>query len=133
MCANCGPKVRSLKRRAGSKESAAEWAGRPRLVLVGKGLIDSGSVDVDCRDDALNSPYTRKVVIVAHSNDVETLYAYNTRYLVRRSREVRLGQNIATVGNTGNDRGDHVHFEHIAYGDSKKPREHIERVLRSDL
>jgi hypothetical protein len=34
----------------------AEWAG-----LVGKGLIDGGSVDVDFRDDTYYSDYTLKV------------------------------------------------------------------------
>jgi murein DD-endopeptidase MepM/ murein hydrolase activator NlpD len=73
-----------------------------------------------------------KVVIVEHGAGVQTLYAHNTRNLVQRGQEVLQGQAIATVGLTGNARGNHLHFEYIIDGDSKEPRDHIESILRAD-
>jgi hypothetical protein len=54
--------VKKKKSRAVSKESAAEWAGRPRQIFVGKGLIDGGSVDVDFSDCAFYPTYTLPLV-----------------------------------------------------------------------
>jgi hypothetical protein len=51
--------LKSRKSR-GNKESATEWARRPRQIFVGKGLIDDGSVDVDFGHDALHGYYTQQ-------------------------------------------------------------------------
>ena len=73
-----------------------------------------------------------KVVVIDHGDGIETLYAHNTRNLVKRGQDVLQGQMIATVGDTGNAKGHHLHFEYIVDGDSKEPREHIETVRRGE-
>lgn len=50
-------------------------------------------------------------VIVNHGGEISTLYAHNSRLLVKRGDVVEKGQAIARVGNTGNSTGPHLHFE----------------------
>jgi hypothetical protein len=45
---------------------APKWAG-----LVGKGASDGGSVDVDCRDDALYSCYTHPEIVSEDEGPVD--------------------------------------------------------------
>ncbi len=49
-------------------------------------------------------------VIIDHGQGVETLYAHNSRLLVRAGREVEMGQVIAFAGSTGTSTGSHLHF-----------------------
>ena len=72
------------------------------------------------------------VVVLDHGNGVETLYAHNTRNRVTRGQTVLQGQAIATVGMTGNARGNHLHFEYTVDGEGKEPRDYIETVLRDE-
>ena len=50
-------------------------------------------------------------VILQHADGVETLYAHNSRLLVRVGQTVKQGEKIAEVGSTGNSTGNHLHFE----------------------
>ena len=50
-------------------------------------------------------------VIIDHGIDIQTLYAHNSRNLVRVGDEVERGQYIALVGSTGQSTGPHVHYE----------------------
>lgn len=53
-----------------------------------------------------------KLVIVEHpETGWASMYAHCNRILVREGQWVNNGQHIATVGNTGNARGVHLHFE----------------------
>lgn len=52
-----------------------------------------------------------KVVIVAHDNGVQTIYAHNSANIVAVDERVDQGQLIAYVGSTGNSTGNHTHFE----------------------
>lgn len=51
------------------------------------------------------------VVILRHDNEMTTLYAHNSKLLVKKGQRVRTGQLIAHVGSTGRSTGPHVHFE----------------------
>jgi murein DD-endopeptidase MepM/ murein hydrolase activator NlpD len=51
------------------------------------------------------------LVVVAHSEDLVTVYAHNQRNLVKKGARVGRGQQIARVGHTGNATGPHLHFE----------------------
>ncbi len=59
------------------------------------------------------------LIIVAHSNGFNTVYAHNQVNLVRKGEKVERGQLIAKVGETGRASGPHLHFE---IRDGRKPR-----------
>lgn len=51
------------------------------------------------------------VIIVRHYNGLETFYAHCSKLLVEANQEVKAGDLIALVGNTGRSTGAHLHFE----------------------
>ncbi len=51
------------------------------------------------------------IVLVEHAGGLVTLYAHNRDLRVREGQEVREGQVVATVGETGKTSGPHLHFE----------------------
>lgn len=50
-------------------------------------------------------------VIVEHEDGVQTLYAHNSKVLVKVGDVVKRGEKICLSGNTGNSTGPHLHFE----------------------
>ena len=51
------------------------------------------------------------LVLLAHKNDLVTVYAHNEENLVRKGQNVARGETIARVGHSGNATGPHLHFE----------------------
>ncbi|MGM0378262.1 MAG: peptidoglycan DD-metalloendopeptidase family protein [Bacillota bacterium] len=51
------------------------------------------------------------VIIISHGFGYKTIYAHNSENLVKEGSQVKKGQIIAKVGNTGRSTGPHVHFE----------------------
>lgn len=55
-----------------------------------------------------------KFIVINHPNGTQTVYAHNQKNMVAVGEEVKQGQIIGLIGNTGNTRGAtgcHVHFE----------------------
>lgn len=64
------------------------------------------------------------IVVVDHGS-FQTKYAHNKENLVRVGDEVRRGQPIAKVGQTGNATGSHLHFELVIDGESVDPLRYL--------
>ena len=52
-----------------------------------------------------------KMIIIKHPGKLTTVYAHNSRNLVKEGSKVKRGQMIGRVGKTGRASGPHVHFE----------------------
>ncbi len=76
-------------------------------------IYASASGKVIKSDDGWNYGYG-KYIVIDHGNDIQTLYAHNNVRKVEEGEEVKTGQLIALMGNTGNvwgPTGIHLHFE----------------------
>ena len=52
-----------------------------------------------------------KYIVIKHPNGVQTVYAHDSRVIVKRGQWVVQGQVIGYIGSTGRSTGPHVHFE----------------------
>lgn len=60
-------------------------------------------------------------VRIRHADGTQTLYAHNSRLLVRAGQRVSAGEQIAREGNSGNSTGPHLHFEVVVGGRNVNP------------
>jgi len=52
-----------------------------------------------------------KIIILHHKNNIQTYYAHQTKFLVKKGDWVAQGEPIGLAGSTGRTRGAHLHFE----------------------
>jgi murein DD-endopeptidase MepM/ murein hydrolase activator NlpD len=75
--------------------------GTPIFAAAGGEVVSAG----------WNSGGYGNLVKIKHSDESVTLYAHNSRILVRNGQQVKQGQQIAAMGSTGFSTGPHLHFE----------------------
>ena len=63
--------------------------------------------------------------IVSHGNGIQTVYAHCNSLNVSVGHSVAQGQQIATVGNTGNSTGNHLHLEIRVNGVAQNPQNYL--------
>ncbi|MFW6281765.1 MAG: peptidoglycan DD-metalloendopeptidase family protein [bacterium] len=68
-----------------------------------------------------------KVVIIEHQKGLRTLYAHNSKLLVREGEMVGKGEVICRSGNTGNSTGPHLHFEVQVNGRPENPLNYLNK------
>jgi murein DD-endopeptidase MepM/ murein hydrolase activator NlpD len=65
------------------------------------------------------------VVVVRHGYGFETRYGHCEQILVETGSQVKRGQTIALVGNSGRSTGPHLHYEVIRDGVAVDPGQYI--------
>lgn len=66
-----------------------------------------------------------RLIIIAHTNSVQTYYAHCSRLYVSAGQTVNQGEIIAAVGSTGNSTGPHLHLEIRENGVAKNPQNYV--------
>ena len=65
------------------------------------------------------------LIVVDHANSFSTYYAHLSNIYVAVGQELRRGQVIGAVGNTGNSTGPHLHFEVRRNNAQQNPRAYL--------
>lgn len=67
------------------------------------------------------------MVVIAHGDDIFTVYAHNRKNKVDKGDRVEKGQVIALVGNTGRSTGPHVHYEIRVKNKVRNPAQYLSK------
>ena len=65
------------------------------------------------------------MLIIDHGGGVQTYYAHCTSLFATTGEKVSAGQQIATVGSTGNSSGPHLHLEIRVNGVAQNPQSYL--------
>lgn len=66
-----------------------------------------------------------KLVIIQHTDSVQTYYAHCSRIYVNEGQYVNQGDVISAVGSTGNSTGPHLHLEIRVNGNVRNPQNYL--------
>lgn len=67
------------------------------------------------------------MIVIAHGDDVFTVYAHNRKNKVDKGDRVERGMTIAEVGNTGRSTGPHLHFEIRVRDHVRNPAQYLSK------
>lgn len=101
-----------------------EAATGVRIRAAGAGTVESAGW--------LGSAYGNGVIL-AHGNDIETLYAHMSTVGVETGQPVQMGEDIGEVGASGNVTGPHLHFEMRQNDEPFRPFEATHGGPRGDI
>ena len=65
------------------------------------------------------------LVVISHSNGVQTYYGHCSKIYVATGQAISQGQTISAVGSTGNSTGPHLHFEIRVNGVAYNPQNYV--------
>lgn len=71
---------------------------------------------------ATYKPGFGNIVIINHGYGYQSVYAHNKKILVEKGQEVKKGDNISLMGNSGRSTGSHLHFEVRLNGEPIDPQ-----------
>ena len=74
---------------------------------------------------ATREPDYGQVVYLSHGGGITTRYAHLRGFNVRVGQEIRRGEVIGFVGNTGRSLGYHLHYEVLLHGTKMNPMDYI--------
>jgi len=99
------------------------WNGHRAIDIgapLGTPIIAADSGYVIAARTGWNTGYGR-MVMIDHGGGYVTLYGHMTSIFVRQGESVTKGEQIGTVGSTGNSTGPHLHFEVRYQGVARNP------------
>lgn len=67
------------------------------------------------------------MIVIAHGEDIFTVYAHNKTNKVDKGDKVKRGETIALVGNTGRSTGPHLHFEIRVKNKVRNPAQYLSK------
>ena len=103
--------------------SQRHWSGHPAIDIGswnGSPIKASDNGYVVAAGGGWNGGYGN-YVLIDHGNGFTTLYAHLSSIFVRAGENVSRGEQIGSVGNTGNSTGPHLHFEVRYQGAPQNP------------
>jgi len=72
--------------------------------------------------------YFGKFITITHKFGYQTNYAHLNKIYVKRGDEVKRGQIIAEMGNSGRSTGSHLHFEVLRYNKYRNPYQYLNKL-----
>ena len=72
--------------------------------------------------------YFGRYIAISHKFGYQTNYAHLNKIFVKKGDEVKRGQIIAEMGNSGRSTGSHLHFEVLRYSKYRNPYEYLNKL-----
>jgi murein DD-endopeptidase MepM/ murein hydrolase activator NlpD len=90
------------------------WEGEP-VYATADGLVTKSRTEVTFG----------KIIVIDHGNGFRTVFAHNQENLVQKGQNVKRGDVIARVGNSGRSTGPHLHYEIQKDGKAINPLNYV--------
>lgn len=71
-----------------------------------------------------------RVIILNNGHGIQTLFAHLSGFAITQGEQVRIGQVIGYVGDTGWSTGDHIHYEVIIHGTPVNPHPFLHETVQ---